>query len=585
MKKKLKIFLAFLLISFAIPLISNAYTADYSINLNDLSTIKTYFTVEELKAVETLEDVYITKFLYDGVSSVKAYDLDDFIDSDSNEVEIKPVETTAINIHRVGEIEISGELTGGMIAINTNGLSGNLNIYLKDIKLDTDSKKVPAIYVYNKDINYSGCKVTIKAVQGTKNYIEGGKIKKTSLIPKDALTDYANYYSNDVLENYNKFSNYYGVYTGDEISNILFATVKAKQEDLIDGDSYTFYKGSGAISSDIDLFFEGEGELEVVSKGDEGIEGKGNIEFIGGKGDYKVYAKDDCINTTTSRDTSLISVYKNDIKINVNSMIAIVDDNEESEEGDAIDSNGKIIIDGGNILALAHPGQDSGLDSDGGVYINGGTVVATGDMYDEISNDSKQQFIVLNFAEEEPEDTIVVIHDSEGQNVIGYVSNRRFSSFVYSSPELKKETYKVYLNGKMEGKEENGIYTEITSYAGGALQQWTRLGGDKMTEPGMGQMRPPEAGMIRSEGKIEKPEEKREMPNESGSTDFTLTNTNHVFSGVSNESKLDNIVKKSTTGLTMTAKQVLIIVFILAIILLLILISFFKKRNKKTIKY
>jgi len=75
------------------------------------------------------------------------------------------------------------------------------------------------------------------------------------------------------------------------------------------------------------------------------------------------------------------------------------------------------------------------------------------------------------------------------------------------------------------------------------------------------------------------------MPNESGSTDFTLTNTNHVFSGVSNESKLDNIVKKSTTGLTMTAKQVLIIVFILAIILLLILISFFKKRNKKTIKY
>ena len=74
-----------------------------------------------------------------------------------------------------------------MIGVNTNNITKDINIILNGVSIDTDSKKVPAIYVYNKDKNYTNFKVTIKTVSGTKNYIEGGKLKKVSLIGSDEL--------------------------------------------------------------------------------------------------------------------------------------------------------------------------------------------------------------------------------------------------------------------------------------------------------------------------------------------------------------------------------------------------------------
>ena len=44
--------------------------------------------------------------------------------------------------------------------------------------------------MYNEDITYTGCKVTIKTATGSKNYIEGGKLKKVSLIGSDELSNY-----------------------------------------------------------------------------------------------------------------------------------------------------------------------------------------------------------------------------------------------------------------------------------------------------------------------------------------------------------------------------------------------------------
>jgi hypothetical protein len=101
------------------------------------------------------------------------------------------------------------------------------------------------------------------------------------------------------------------------------------------------------------------------------------------------------LNTTTKSSSSESA--RNTLSIDVNSLTAIVDSGEDADEGDAIDSNGTLTINGGTILAIAHPGQDAGLDSEKGTYINGGTIIATGDMLDSISNESKQNFITLNF--------------------------------------------------------------------------------------------------------------------------------------------------------------------------------------------
>ena len=439
---------------------------EYSTNNKDYKSITEYKTLDIFLSdynSNKLPSIYITDFLYDGVGAVKTPDLDDFIENDSNDTKIKTLEIKVININTTGNIEFTGEIKGAMIGVNTNDVTKDINIILNGASIDTDSKKAPAIYVYNKDKNYTNCKVTIKTVSGTKNYIEGGKLKKVSLIGSDELDKYSSYYSNDSLENYNKYSSYYGIYTSDEIKSILFATVQADSEDLADGDPYYFYKASGAISSDIDLYFDGVGFLSVTSKNKEGIETKGNLTFSGGIGDYEIYAKDDCLNTTTASSNN--GTVRNDLTINVNSLLAYID--PEADEGDAIDSNGKLIINGGTIYAFAHPSSpDAGLDSGNGTYINGGTVIATGNMADRISSDSKQDFIYASFTKISA-NTLIVIKDQNNKIITAFKTSRDIGNLLYSSKKSSYKSYKIYTGGTIDGQEKNGLYTKIDSYTGG----------------------------------------------------------------------------------------------------------------------
>lgn len=492
-----------------------------------------------------LDEVYVTEFLFDGVGMYKTYDLDDFIE-EGNSTEVKPLEITTININTDGDITFTGELTGGMIALDTNKITKDVNIILNGVKLDTDSKKAPAIYVYNKDITYTGSKVTIKTVKGTDNYIEGGKLKKVSLIGSDELESFTNKYSGEVSNYYSTYTNYYGVYTSSEINNVLFAKVTADNEDLADGDPYYYYKASGAISSDIDLYFEGEGSLEVTSKNKEGIEAKGNLELIGGTGDYKVLSQDDCLNTTT--DKSENSSARNTLTINVNSLTAIV--SLEAEEGDAIDSNGTLTINGGRIIALAKSGQDAGLDSEDGTYINSGTILATGDMLDAISSDSKQTFVTFAFQDKPIEDTLITLLDYSDTPIFAFKTDRTYSNLIYSSASLKEGTYYLYKDGEVTGETNSGFYTSITNYTKGTQLGYSSneiqngMGMPGMNNNGTPPEKPDDSNVPNMNGGTppEKPSNDnmqipdRNMPNMSmGSPtnkEFTITTGKNQFSGI-----------------------------------------------------
>ena len=445
----------------------NLETLNYSTNGTNYSNIPEYNSLEELLTdynSNKLSSLYITNFLFDGVSKVKTPDLDDFIENDLNDTKIKTLEIKVINVNTTGDITFEGTIKGAMIGVNTNGKTKNINLILNGVNLDTDSKKAPAIYVYNKDKNYTDCKVTIKTLSGTQNYIEGGKLKKVSLVGSDELSKYTSYYNGDNLTNYNIYSAYYGIYTSLEIKNILFATVQADNEDLKDGDPYYFYKASGAISSDIDLYFEGEGFLKVTSKNKEGIETKGNLTFSGGTGDYEIYALDDCLNTTTASSNG--TNVRNDLTIDVHSLLASV--STEADEGDAIDSNGKLIINGGTIYAFAHQSSpDAGLDSGSGTYINGGTIIATGNMTDRVEANSKQKFIYASFNKIES-DNLIIIKDQADNIITAFKTSRDIQNLIYSSSDLSYESYKIYVGGTIDGEEINGLYTTINSYNGGA---------------------------------------------------------------------------------------------------------------------
>lgn len=479
MKKKILfivIFLIIVVVSIILLLPKKQQSNNkYLINLNDLTyqendnknNLKIY-TQDEFNQFlndynnNNLPNVYITEFLFDGVSMYKTYDLDDFIEKGNN-LEVTALKITNLNINNIGNYELTGKMEG-MISVNTNNLKGNINITLNGVNIDSSSKKVPAILVYNKDITYTDCKVTIIPKENSKNYIEGGKLKKVSLIPSDELNSYTNYYTGDNKTNYSNYTNYYGVYTKEQIDNILLAKIQADNEDLQDGDPYYFYKAAGAISSDIDLYFEGSGYLEVTSKNKEGIETKGNLTFSGGIGDYVINAEDDCLNTTT---TSNQNNARNTLTIDVNTLTAIVDASDDADEGDSIDSNGTLIINGGTILAIAHPGQDAGIDSENGIYINDGTIIATGDMYDEVSSESKQNFMVLSFQQSPNIDTLITLLDSSNNQIFAYKTDRTYTNLVYSSPKLENGTYYLYKDGTIDGTETNGFYTKINNYTKG----------------------------------------------------------------------------------------------------------------------
>ena len=447
---------------------NNMFGKKVKINLSTINTEKslTKYSQNDFEAFKKAYDegklpkVYVTNFLFDGVGMYKPYDLEDYIERGNN-TEVKPVEITVININTSGEVELTGEIKGAMIAVNTNNLKKDVKLVLNNAKIDTDSKKVPAVYAYNKDMTYTGAKVIIETLEGTKNYLEGGKLQKVSLLASDELNNFKDKYSNDSASYYEAYTKYYGVYNKSETEKILFAKVTADKEGLESGDPYYYYKASGTVSSDIDLYFEGNGYLEVTSKNKEGIESKANLEFAGGIGDYYIMSRDDGLNTTTSKDENANA--RNTLTINVKSLTAIV--SNEAREGDAIDSNGELHINGGRIVAIARTGSDSGVDSETGTYINGGTLLATGDKAENLSDKSKQNYVVLSFNLYPSDNSLITLINSDDKAIMSYRSDRIYSKLVYSSPELKDGKYTLYSDGYTEGELDHGLYYDISYHS------------------------------------------------------------------------------------------------------------------------
>lgn len=446
--KKVLFFLV-LLFSFSFFRV-DAVSYDYQINLDDLKVDYYYETdFEKFKSDyknAKLKDIYVTDFLFDGVDAVKNYDLDDFKDNENFKPSV--LNGTVLNINRTGNIEITGTLENGMVAVNTNKLKGDLKLYLNNARIDTKKKYWPAIYVYNNNINYKDINVSINTLSNTKNYITGGRLKKVSLMSSKECEEDSRY-----------SSEYYNVYRkkemGEDYKNILFARIKADKEGIKDGDPTVYYKSSGAISSDIKLTFEGDGYLSVTSYNKEGIEGKNDLVFHGG--DYYIFSLDDAINTTTSKESSMYNTFSSNIVIDVNKLVAVV--SPLAKEGDAIDSNGRLTINSGEIYAISNPhSHDSGLDALedfdlGEVYINGGTILSTGNMKSNISEDSKQNYILFNVNHINKGD-LVALKDDNNIPIFAFKTDRKFSNIVFSSNLLTDNNYYVYKNGDIDALEE-----------------------------------------------------------------------------------------------------------------------------------
>ncbi len=206
---------------------------------------------------------------------------------------------------------------------------------------------------------------------------------------------------------------------------------------LKSGNKLTISGGTVNISS-ADDGIHTDGELTVtagditVSRSIEGMEA--NIIDIRG-GNINLTASDDGMNA--SGVSPVLRISGGTVYVNAS--------------GDGLDSNGDLIIEGGNVTVDGPTNNgdgalDSGTENGGSLLCNGGTVIAVGasGMAESFGSKSAQPCLNVAFKSTCKAETDITVKDSTGKIIFEHKSAKSFSSVVFSSPGLKSgEKYTV----------------------------------------------------------------------------------------------------------------------------------------------
>ena len=145
-------------------------------------------------------------------------------------------------------------------------------------------------------------------------------------------------------------------------------------------------------------------------------------------------------------------------------------------QGDGIDSNGTIIMDGGYVVVNGPTsGGDSSIDYGSACWINGGTLISIGSgrMLENPSSYSEQYVISAFTSAEQAAGTPITIKDSSGNIIMCISPLKSYSHIYFSSDKLTEgETYTLY-----EGGECSGVIDEKTGvYSGGSISGGSEAG-------------------------------------------------------------------------------------------------------------
>ena len=161
-----------------------------------------------------------------------------------------------------------------------------------------------------------------------------------------------------------------------------------------------------------------------------------------------------------------------EIFINGGKIFAFADNN------DGIDSNGKMWINGGLVIASGSSAPEEGLDCDRSqdFIVTGGTLIGTGGASVSTSSNITQRSVIYNGISAAT--GMFVITNSNRTLVLQYEVPRSMDSLslFFSSADIKSgETYKVYTDGSIEGASDswNGWYVGGTYTGGSQLGSFT----------------------------------------------------------------------------------------------------------------
>ena len=196
------------------------------------------------------------------------------------------------------------------------------------------------------------------------------------------------------------------------------------------GTDKKLHKYDAAFYSKMSMNVDGEGKLSITAD-NEGLDSE--LHLTVNSGDITIRSGNDGINTNED-GVSVTTVNGGHLRITVTG---------ETGEGDGIDSNGWLVINGGTVEAFAcGTSMDSGIDSDMGISINGGTVIATGSMVDRIEDGSQTHAVFTFSGRQEP--GTYTLKNADGETVLEVSAENAFQNLILSSPALTEGTYTLW---------------------------------------------------------------------------------------------------------------------------------------------
>ncbi len=318
-------------------------------------------------------------------------------------------EHTVVHINQAGTYRVSGKLSKGQIAVDLGENASQdpqavVTLILDGV--DLTCEVAPAVIFYNvyecgntenptKDVDTTNVGAQVILVDGTQNTVRGSYVAR--------------------------------IYKPD--------TVVLNQEGTAVEDAKKWHKYDGAFYSKMSMTISGEtennGQLAIYAE-NEGLDSEMHLTI--NSGIINIFSGNDGINTNED-GVSVTTINGGQLNIQVTG---------ETGEGDGIDSNGWLVINGGTVTAWAcSDSADAGIDSDMGIHINGGTVMASGHMLDRIEQGG-QTYGVFTFAQKQNHAQTICLRDSSGNDVMTCCPPNTYSVLLYSSPALQAGDYTLW---------------------------------------------------------------------------------------------------------------------------------------------
>lgn len=229
--------------------------------------------------------------------------------------------------------------------------------------------------------------------------------------------------------------------------------VYSKENIDIIGGSLELSTEADAIHADLKLGIADPASVNILQS-KEGLESK-EIHILGG--DIRLSSSDDGINASLADGVSGTP----SITISGGNLFV-------SAEGDGIDSNGDLLVTGGNTVVYGPSSDgDGSLDYDGKALIQGGSFILIGSsgMHQQFSEESGQRSFTLIYSSVQTSKERLSLTDQEGKVLASILPSKPYQALTLSSDEIKPgSSYTLHVGGTLseDGSKLTGGQASLT---------------------------------------------------------------------------------------------------------------------------